>query len=40
MGHNQYLVYAYVHLLGENINFIKKNREVLIDASKEVRKLV
>jgi hypothetical protein len=26
----------YVNLLGDNINAIKKNRETLIDASKEV----
>jgi hypothetical protein len=36
-GTHQHLVYADdVHLLGDNIDTIKKNSETLIDASKEV----
>jgi hypothetical protein len=32
----QLLVYADANLLGENINSIKKNRESVLDARKEV----
>jgi hypothetical protein len=35
-GTRQLLVYADVNLLGGNTDTIKKNREILIDANKEV----
>jgi hypothetical protein len=36
-GTHQLLIYTdYVSLLGDNIDTIKKNTEILIDASKEV----
>jgi hypothetical protein len=36
-GTHQLLVIADDHLLGKNINIIKKNTEALLDASKIVR---
>jgi hypothetical protein len=35
-GTHQLLAYADVNLLGDNIDTVKKNREVLIGASKDV----
>jgi hypothetical protein len=35
-GTYQLLAYADVNLVGKNINVIKKNREVLLDADKDV----
>jgi len=35
-GTHELLVYAYDNILGENINNIKKNAEVLLDTRKEV----
>jgi hypothetical protein len=35
-GTHQFLAYADVNLLGDNMDTIKKNTETLIDASKEV----
>jgi hypothetical protein len=37
MGHDQLLAYADdVHLLGDNIDTIKKSTDTLVDTSKEV----